>query len=429
MLHFGWFLSYGVQSWNKIWSGQGGSEWSQPELYVDAARSLERAGFDYMMFEDGSFVPDAYGGSQEFALRNAAAAPKHDPLPLLAVIASQTNDIGLIGTVTTSFYPPFLAARLMTTLDHLTKGRVGMNLVTAHNIRSAENFGLQDDWAHDERYARAEEWMQVVSELWESWDADALRADLKNQIFVDPSKVRPIDFDGKYYRSRGPLNTAPGPQRRPVICQAGASPAGLAFGARHADTIIAQGRGIDSMRDFRQRLSHKMIEFGRDPREIKLLFICDVHVFATQAEAIAFDKARYDDHDANIAANLYALTYSTGIDFTAFDLNEPMPEVTTNNAQSVLQHMTAGSKGKTLREHLQHPISQSVSFVGTPESIADEMQAVADATGADGFLVGGALERRYVAEISDGLGAELRRRGMARDSYQHDTFRENLLAF
>ncbi|MBM9469458.1 NtaA/DmoA family FMN-dependent monooxygenase [Nakamurella leprariae] len=429
MLHFGWFLSYTVQSWGRTWSGRGGEEWTQPEQYIEAARALERAGFDYMMFEDGSFIPDVYGSSQDWALRNAAAAPKLDPLPLLATIARETDNIGLIGTVTTSWYPPFFAARLLTTLDHLTKGRVGMNLVTAHNIRSAENYGLQDDWDHDKRYARADEWMQVVSQLWDAWEPGAIVNDPVTRTYVDPSKVHPINFEGKYYRSRGPLNCQPGPQRRPVICQAGGSPTGREFGARHADTIIAQARGVERMKEYRDDISRRLIANGRKPQDVKVLFICDVHVFATMAEADAFRAVRENDAALNLELNLASLSFASGIDGSTLDLDAPFPELTTNNAQSVLQHYLIGSEGKTVREVMSKPISQSISFTGTPESIADEMADIAAQTGADGFLIGGGIERRQVAEVSDGLGAELRRRGLARDSYDWPTFRENLFAF
>jgi FMN-dependent oxidoreductase (nitrilotriacetate monooxygenase family) len=412
-----------------MWSGRGGEEWTQPEVYIEAGRALERAGFDYMMFEDGSFIPDVHGSSTDFALRNAAAAPKLDPLPLIATVARETDNIGLIGTVTTSWYPPFFAARLLTTLDHLTKGRVGANLVTAHNIRSAENYGLQDEWNHDERYARADEWMEVVSKLWDAWEPGAVVNDPASGTYVDPSKVHPINHDGRYFRCRGPINAQPGPQRRPVICQAGGSDAGREFGARHADTIIAQARGVERMREYRDDISRRALRCGRKPSDIKVLFICDVHVFGTMAEAEQFRATREQDAEMNLTLNLSSMSFASGFDASTLDLDAPFPELTTNNAQSVLAHYLIGSEGRTVREHLSQPISQSISFIGTPESIADEMTEIAGRTGADGFLIGGGIDRRQVAEVSDGLGAELRRRGIARDTYDYPTFRENLFAF
>ncbi|GAA1391301.1 NtaA/DmoA family FMN-dependent monooxygenase [Pseudonocardia kongjuensis] len=429
MFHMGWFLSYQVQSWNGQWSGSGATEWTKPDLYVDTARSLERAGFDYMMFEDGSFIADAYGSSAEHALRTARLAPKHDPMPLVAAVATQTSKIGLIATVTTTFYPPFLAARLFTTLDHISDGRIGANLVTSHNDRTAQNYGLAEQIEHDERYAMADEWVELVSRLWESWEPDAVRADVGAGVYADHTKVHPIHFEGKYYRSRGPLNTVPGPQRRPVLCQAGGSRAGREFGARHADTIIAQAGSIEEMRAYRDDVSALAEAAGRDPKSIKVLFIASFQITETTAEAEAFVAAREAATEANIDQNLAMLSFASGTDFSRFDLDAPLPEIRTNAAQSVVAMLLdRHPEGTTLRELASKPMT-GLSFVGTPDTVASEMAEAVDGSGIDGFLVQGRVDRRYVAEIADGLAPELRRRGLIRDGYSGSTLRENLLAF
>ena len=167
MLHLGWFVGrgYSVHAWNQPWSGSIGSNWASGELLTELARAMDRACFDYLMIEDGSFVTDAYCGSSEWHLRNAATVPKLDPMPLIPLLGHATSRLGLVPTVTTGFYPPYLAARLAVTLDHLTGGRVGLNLVTAHNDRTAQNFGLDRHYEHDLRYEMADEWIEVANRL------------------------------------------------------------------------------------------------------------------------------------------------------------------------------------------------------------------------------------------------------------------------
>jgi alkanesulfonate monooxygenase SsuD/methylene tetrahydromethanopterin reductase-like flavin-dependent oxidoreductase (luciferase family) len=171
------------------------------------------------------------------------------------------------------------------TLDHLTGGRVGLNLVTAHNDRTAQNFGLDRHYEHDLRYEMADEWMEVVNRLWESWKPGAIVADPETGMFADHTKVHPIEFEGRFYKCRGPLNTAPGPQRRPVICQAGGSPAGRAFAAKHAETIIAKARAIAAAKRYRDDIHARMTTHGRQPAQCKILFGTSIVLGETMDEA------------------------------------------------------------------------------------------------------------------------------------------------
>ncbi|MDF2442296.1 MAG: hypothetical protein JWR01_499 [Subtercola sp.] len=429
MFHMGWFLSYQLQSWRQIWSGRGMTEWMKPDLYVDMARSLERAGFDFMMFEDGSFVPDMYGSSTEYYLKNAQLTPKHDPLALVALLAQSTKHIGLIATITTTFYPPFIAARLMTTLDHLTDGRVGANLVTSHNVRTAQNFGLPEQIEHDERYAMAEEWISLVGQLWEAWDEDALVLDEVGGTYADFTKVHPVDFEGKYFRSRGPLNTIPGPQRRPVICQAGGSAAGKAFAARNAEVILALAKNVDEMKSYREDITRLATEAGRNPDDITVMFIANFTLGETEREAADRAEAAERDIEANIEGNLVAMSYVTGRDFSKYDLDAPLPTASTNAAQaSAALHLEGRGENPTLREIASRPVA-GLSFTGTPDSIAAQMGEAIAESGADGFLVQGPVHRKFIAEIADGLAPALRRRGLIRDGYEFAHLRDNLRAF
>ena len=206
-------------------------------LHIEMAKALERACFDYFLLEDSLFVPDNYGGSMDFYLKRALRAPKNDPLPLVPLIAQATTHLGIVPTISTSFYPPFLLARLIATLDLMSKGRVGCNFVTSTAERAAQNFGLDAHIEHDLRYEMADEFVDLVSSSGRrgmptrsSWTA-------KRGIFVDPAKVRAIDFKGRFFSSRGPLNTARPPQGRPVLVQAGGSPQGRQFAAKHMDAV------------------------------------------------------------------------------------------------------------------------------------------------------------------------------------------------
>ena len=244
----------------------------------------------------GSFVADAFRGSPQWYLNNAYTVPKSDPLPLVPLLGYVTKKTRHCRHRYHKLLSPFLAARLGATLDHLTHGRVGLNIVTAHNDRAAQNFGLDKHYEHDLRYEMADEWMEVVTRLWNSWEPGAVVADPETGVFADHTKINPIHFEGRFYKSRGPLNTAPGPQRRPVIAQAGGSPAGISFAAKHADTVIAKVRGIAAAKSFRARMTEQMLRHGRNPSDLKVLFATSVVIGETMQDA--------DDKRARMTAAL-----------------------------------------------------------------------------------------------------------------------------
>jgi FMN-dependent oxidoreductase (nitrilotriacetate monooxygenase family) len=431
MFHLGWFVGkgYSVHGWNQPYSGTIGTDWIKPDLYIDLAKALDRACFDYMLIEDGSFVSDAYQGSSDYYLRNAYAVPKADPVPLTPLIAYFTKRVGIIPTVTTSFYPPFLAARMGATLDHLTNGRLGLNIVTAHNDRSAQNYGLERHYEHDLRYEMAAEWMQIANALWTSWQPGAVQANTETGIFTDPSKVAPIHFKGRFYKCRGPLNIPPGPQGRPVIAQAGGSPAGMAFAARHADTTIAKLRTIDAAKAFRGKMTDLTQAIGRDPKSIKILFSTSIILGDTMEEAREKHARLAAQQKDMIETKLAGMGYLSMVDFSKYDLDEPLPAITTNASRMSFESYLHGEGSKTLRDMLLDPGSGGLDFIGTADSIAAQMAEAMDEIGGDGFLFQDALTRRKIVEVTDGLVPALKRRGLTRPEYQYETFRENLLSF
>ncbi|RAH97377.1 FMNH2-dependent monooxygenase [Acuticoccus sediminis] len=432
MFHMGWFLKqgFGVQGWGAPWSGVTHMEWMQPDPYIDMAKQLERASFDYMMIEDSLLVHDTYKGSAEFPLRRAYSVPKSDPMPLIPLIAHATQNIGIIGTIATPFIPPFSAARLGATLDHLTKGRVGLNLVTASSHRSAQNYGLEKHYEHDERYRMADEWMEVVEALWNSWEPDAIVADPETGVYADHNKVHTIDFVGKYYKCRGPLNTAPGPQRKPVICQAGGSPAGMAFATKYADTIVASKLGIEAMKGYRAEITERLVRNQRPADSAKVLFLIAPILAETDEEAFDRRDRQRKKEAEDWEARVERMSYMSGIDFGQFELDEPLPDdllPKINGHQSGMKEIL--SKGATLRELTKFTPVESIELVGSPDTVAAKMGEAMEEIGGDGFLITNTITRRTVAEIAEGLAPALKQRGLTRKAYEPGTFRENLLAF
>jgi FMN-dependent oxidoreductase (nitrilotriacetate monooxygenase family) len=430
--HLAWFGNFTTPEWNGPYAGNDPYAWTNGDFYVDMARSLERAGFDYFMIEDSLMVSDIYGGTAELELKHARYAPKHDPMPLIPLMAKATKHMGFIATASATFYPPFMLARMMSTLDHLTEGRVGWNIVTSSEDRAAQNFGYDKLPEHDLRYEMAAEYVDIVTQLWDAWAPDAVVMDPETGRYADHTKVHPINYRGKFHSVRGPLNTLRSPQGRPVICQAGGSPKGRAFAARNADTLLAIPAGVAEMKAYRDDIRARAAEYGRNPDDLKVMFVVTPILGATEEEA----QQRKAERDANLQYNLeLQLVHMAAImeiDMSPFGLDEPLPDhITTNGHQSSLNQFLAANQGKTLREAASEwRIAESVELVGTPASVADQMEEVMDEVGGDGFLFfGQPVSRRYLNEICEGLAPALQKKGLVRTTYDHKLFRDNLLAF
>ena len=433
MFKLGWFLGngFGMQPWYGNWAGRSMTDWSQPDLYVDLTTSLERAGFDLLFIEDTSMVEDTYGQSMETTLKYGLMAPKNDPIPLVPLLTAATEHIGVVATMSTIQYPPFLAARSMVTLDHLTKGRVGINVVTSVTHRVAQNFGYDKHFDHSERYAMAEEWMEVVSLLWDSWEPDALVHDDQTPRYADHTKVHTIDFEGKYFRCRGPLNTIPGPQRRPVVAQAGNSTPGRELAAKQADTMLALAKSPAEMKALRHDMDKRLIKHGRKPQDLKILFMATPYLGDTDGEA----QERYNRFNAakkdpdNIEKRLWYLSYVSGgvVDYAKYDLDSPVPQEVGNGETTTAKAWLEGSRELTLRDLAEGPANYGMEFIGSADTMAGEMAEVMEEAGGDGFLMYPDVTRRSIMEVCDGLAPALRKRGVIRDGYAHKNFRDNLL--
>jgi len=422
--------------WRGPWAGQLRTEWAGPSFWVDIATSLERGGFDMYFQEDTAMVEDTYGGSMEATLKYALMAPKNDPLPLAPILAQATRHIGIVPTISTIQYHPYLAARLGVTLDHLTEGRVGLNIVTSVSHAVARNFGFDRMPEHDERYVMAEEWMDACSQLWESWDPDALVMDDETPLYADHTKVHHIDFRGKYYATRGPLNNYPGPQRRPVIAQAGASDKGRDLAARHADVMLGLVPSPEAAIEFRKDMDRRLISFGRDPDDLHVFYIAHVFMGETHEEGQAlWDKLHREAFtEDNVTRVLWGLSYGSGgeFDYASFDLDAPLPEHGVGNGETTSHRarLDALIGDRTLREAISAGYERGMNFVGSAKTVAPQMNEVIEATGRpDGYLmeaIDHIISRKAVIEITDGLCPELMKRGYIRKGYAYKTFRENL---
>jgi FMN-dependent oxidoreductase (nitrilotriacetate monooxygenase family) len=427
--HLAWFVSRGFspKAWRFEFAGDTGENWLKPDLFVDLARSLERACFDYVIIEDSSHVPRKYGNSHDVYLKYAVATPKMDPAVLVPYMAQATKHLGIVPTLSTAEYPPYLLARLVNTLDHTTDGRVGWNMVTGTSDHTAQNYGHDRQFPHDERYDRADEFAEIVTQLWESWEPDAVVLDTTTPLYADGRKVHLIEYEGKYYRCRGPLNAPRSPQVRPVLCQAGGSARGQAFAARWADTIIALGDSVEQMKAFRASVRARAAALGRNPDDIKVLFlaypIVDVSMEAARERRRLEDEAK----EAHVEMALAQMSMTADIDFSPFPLDEPLPALTSNGHQAEVARY-AGRTPRSLA--MEYAIKSTIDYTGTADHVAGLMAEVMEEVGGDGFLLFNSdFTRRYVMEICDGLVPALQRRGLTRTGYPYSTFRDNLTAF
>ena len=429
--HLGLFLQgSSVQAWAEPWTGRIAENWMVPELFVDVAKALERACFDYILLEDSSYIGESYAGSREIYLHHGLAVPRQDPSVVATLMMAATSRIGIVPTFATFAYPPYLLARLMASLDQISSGRAGWNMVTGSSDYAARNFGLDGMPDHDLRYDMADEYIDLVNQLWGSWEPGAIIGDRESGRLIDHTKVRQIDFVGQYYKSRGPLNSGPCPQGRPVIAQAGGSPRGRQFAAKHADTIVAAVKGVDAMRSYRQDVRARMVAEGRDPDRCKVLFMISPLIAETTEDAQRLKEQRVAHVAAQVDRKLAFLGKITNIDFSQFDLDAPVGALTTNGHQQTLDEFKRKAGNRTLREAATAFNSDggSVELVGSADDVASQMAEAMAHAGGDGFLLSlPNLSRRSLAEIEDGLVPALQKRGLFRRAYAHSQFRDNLL--
>ena len=401
-------------------------DWRRPELYQHVARVCEQGKLDMVFFADFNYIFDRYQGSPDMALRYATQTPMHDPVPLLSWMAAATTRIGLATTFSVSQQHPFYVARLFATLDHLTRGRVGWNIVTFAN-RHETTKDSPEPADHDARYERADEFVDVCYRLWQSWDDDALVMDREAGVFADPAKIHRLDHDGRFFRSRGPLHAAPSPQRRPVIIQAGASGRGRDFAAKHAEVIFAIQPFVEGATAYYQDVKTRMVELGRRPSDCKILF--GVQLFVAETASAAREKQELHNSLVPLEGAVAHLSGALDTDLSTLPLDTVMKPFAATRSQGVVDMYTrVAGRSLTLREMaLRH--GRSVGFpqiVGTPEQVADQLEDYYERAGGDGFMLTMAYAPGAIEEFVSMVVPVLQRRGRLRSDYRGATLREIL---
>jgi len=394
------------------------------EYWQDLARIAERGKFDGIFLADIVGVYDVYKDSPDPSVAHAVQVPVNDPLLLIPAMAAVTKHIGFGVTSNLTYEPPYLFARRMSTLDHLTRGRIGWNIVTGYLDSAARGMGLTKQIKHDERYDAAEEYMEVVYKLWEgSWEDDAVLRDRARGLYADPSKVHRVRHEGKHYRVDALHLAEPSPQRTPVLYQAGASARGKDFGAKHAECVFLAGPTKDNTRltvaDLRERAKAQ----GRDPADILVFLGRAVVVGRTRKEA----EEKYGDYSryASIEGALAHFSSVTGIDFSRYDPDEPLRYEKNDATNSILRAFTIdSSEAWTFGEKSLG--SRNVPLVGSAEEIADELQSWVEDTDIDGFNLSRVVTPEGLEDFVDLVVPILQERGVYKRDYADGTLREKL---
>jgi FMN-dependent oxidoreductase (nitrilotriacetate monooxygenase family) len=408
--------------------------WRYPGAWADANFNFERLKYLVKRLEaarfDAFFMADhlAVLNMPIEALQRSHTVTSFEPFTLLSALAQHTRHIGLVATASTTFEEPFHIARRFASLDHLSHGRAGWNIVTTSNPDAARNFGLEDHMEHDQRYVRAREFHDVVTGLWDSWADDAFVRDAQSGRFFDPERLHVLNHKGPYFSVRGPLHIARPVQGWPVIVQAGASEAGRQLAAETAEVVFSAPGTLDNARRFYADVKGRMEKIGRDRDHLKVLPGAFVVVADSVAEAKAI-RARLDGlvhTDSAIAS----LSIALGHDVSGFDLDAPLPEVPPTNASQSTRERTielARRENLTVRQLAQRLGGYAgLAFVGTARTIADEMQEWLDTEGSDGFNVMFPWLPGGLDAFVDHVVPELQRRGLLRREYEGSTLRENL---
>ena len=400
-------------------------EYNTLEYWTDMARTLERGLFDGLFIADIVGVYDIYQHNVDVTLRESIQLPVNDPLLLVSAMAAATRHLGFGVTVNLTYEQPYLLARRFSTLDHLTRGRIGWNIVTGYLDSAARAMGLSEQIAHDERYERADEYLEVLYKLWEgSWEDAAVRRDKAARVFADPARVHKVRHEGRYHQVEGYHLAEPSPQRTPVLFQAGSSGRGQRFAARHAECVFISPPSKEAARKSVQALREQLVLAGRRPDDIKV-FVGAAVVPGASAKEAQEKYADYRDY-ASREAGLAHFSASTGIDYARYDLDEPIDYGKTNAIESATR--TAEQQGWTRRKLLDlfELGGRYPAIVGDASQVADELQSWIDETGVDGFNLSRTVVPESYEEFVDLVVPELQNRGVYKTTYAEGSLRRKL---
>ncbi|MGE0683045.1 MAG: LLM class flavin-dependent oxidoreductase [Candidatus Binatia bacterium] len=425
-------MHHSVGSW-RLPRSLVGYDYARPPFWQDVARILERGKFDMLFLADGIGVSDRYGHSIETTIRYGVQCPTHDAAPLIPLMATVTSRLGLAVTISTAYLPPLYLARQLATLDHLTDGRVGWNVVTTPLEHEMEVY------SHDERYNRADEYLEVCDKLWSSWEPDAIIMDRESGVFADPAKVHPINHEGKYFKVKGPLQVAPSPQGRPLIIQAGQSERGLEFAAKHAEAVFAVHQTPAAMKRVYDDLKTRAKRYGRDPNDLKVLWGLMPIVGETEDAAKAKERALIEAVPP--LGGLTQLSTHIGYDLSRVPLDATLEDFEAENGQGLLQMLSQGLGIQGLAAMLKKEnmgrsvtVGEAAQFygsgigpkiVGTPLQVANQLEDIFDEVGGDGFMLITHYLPGCLEEFVELVVPILQQRGRFRKDYQGATLREH----
>ncbi len=405
------------------------AEYKELRYWTELARILERGLFDGLFVADVLGVYDVYGGNVDAALRNGTQIPVNDPCLLVSAMALVTEHLGFGITCTLSFEPPYPFARRMSTLDHLSGGRIGWNIVTGYLNSAARGVAGTDQAAHDSRYEIAEEYMQVMYELWEgSWEHDAVARDAVAGIFTHPGKVHRVRHDGTHFQVDAVHLSEPSAQRSPLLYQAGASAKGIGFAAAHAECVFMAAPTKRVLAPRVAELRAAVRARGRAASDVLVFTLLTVIVGRTDAEA----RAKYQDYSRYVSHEgaLTLMSGWTGIDFSRYGLDEPITYIKNEAIHSAVEALTSADPGRvwTVRELAEFGGIGGLGpvLVGSPETVADQLQGWMADTDIDGFNLAYAVTPETFSDVADLLVPELQRRGIYKTAYAPGTLREKL---
>jgi FMN-dependent oxidoreductase (nitrilotriacetate monooxygenase family) len=397
--------------------------------WVELAKTLEAGGFDMLFIADAVGQLDVYGGDATAALSHAIQTPVTDPLLAVSAMAAATTRLGFGVTVSTTYEAPYLLARKFSTLDHLTGGRIGWNVVTSLLDSAARNIlGRDRQIAHDERYTIAQEFLEVTYKLWEgSWEPDAVVRDRASGVFTDPAKVHFIAHEGKYFSVPGAHLVQPSPQRTPVLLQAGTSPAGREFAARNAEVVFLGDPRPEVLRANVDDIRRRAATHGRNPGSIKFITSVEIVTDTTDsaARAKAAELAAYHD----LQGGLVLLSALSGVDWSEYDVDEPIQAFDTDASRSILAAVadSEDSQRITLRDYVGGLGGFGGRLVvGSGRTVADDLEAYAGRTGVDGFNVAYHVTPGSFVDVAEHVVPELRRRGRINEGDARGTLRQRL---
>lgn len=400
--------------------------------YAKIGRQLEEGCFDLMFFDDRLAMPGIYGGSVAEAVRYGARPVKLDLGVVLGVLAQATTKIGLGATYSTTYYAPFHVARTFATLDHLSHGRAAWNVVTSVNDSEAQNFGVEAHLGHDERYDRADEFLEVVAGLWDGWDDDAVVHDRAAGIYADPTKVRELRYRGRYLSARGPLTVPRTPQGRPVLLQAGSSGRGRDFASRWAELIFTGDPGLEVARDHYADQKARIADAGRDPAAVRICPMAYAVVGESEQHAREREAMLLDDL-VHPTASLTLLSELMNYDFAQHDPDDPVTDeliASVSGIRGLVQNLRRhiGGDTVTVRDLASHraTLLQGPRFVGTGEQIAEQMAEWFHSDACDGFVLAATHLPGAFEDVVRLVVPHLQRKGLFRTEYEGTTLRDHL---